>query len=126
MVGFIMFVTIAAVLIITGLINLGSKAREQEKTDKIFFQEQLILAKEECYKISRQFDKQLAFERKKYGKPDRSGVIIYDDWVNEGIESFFQNTVSPQLLDVQRECLIRSSAYPEIIDKVASMAAKEL
>lgn len=124
MTGFLIFLII--VVIATGLYNLGSKARRLEKTDEDFFQNQLILAKQQCYQISQQFARQLAMERIKYVREDSEGNLVNDEWMNKGVESFFQTTIVPKLVDVHRECLIQYSAYPEIIDQVASNAQEEL
>jgi hypothetical protein len=126
MTGFLIFIVVAVIISITGLYNLGSKARKLEQTDEEFFQSQLILAKQECFEISKQFARQLALERSKYVRKDSDGNLLDDEWMNKGVESFFQTTVCPKLVDVQRECLIQFSAYPEIIDKVASSAQQEL
>ena len=126
MTGFLIFLAIALLIAITGLYNLGSKARQQEQTDEDFFQSQLILAKKECYQISKQFAHQLANERTKYVCDNGDGNLVADDWMNEGVESFFQSTISPKLVDAQRECLIQHGAYPEIIDQVALSAQEKL
>jgi len=124
MTGFLIFLVVAVLVSITGLYNLGSKARQLEQTDEDFFQSQLILAKRECYQISKQFAQQLAMERTKYVCDD--GDLVDDDWMNKGVESFFQTTICPKLVVAQRECLIQYGAYPEIIDQVAVNAQEEL
>ena len=124
MTGFLIFLGVAVLISIKGLYNLGSKARQLEQTDEDFFQSQLILAKRECYQISKQFAQQLAMERTKY--VCENGDLVGDDWMNKGVESFFQTTICPKLVDAQRECLIQYGAYPEIIDQVALSAQEEL
>lgn len=126
MTGFLIFLVFAVIISITGLYNLGSKARQLEKTDDDFLQSQLVLAKQECYQISKQFARQLAMERTKYIRSDGDGNLLHDDWMDKSVESFFQTKICPKLVDVQRECLIQYSAYPEIIDQVASSAQQEL
>lgn len=126
MTGFVIFLVLAVIISITGLYNLGSKARKLERSDEEFFHNQLILAKQECFQISKQFARQLALERRKYIREDSEGNLLDDDWMNKGVESFFQTTVCPKLVDVQRECLIQFSAYPEIIDQVASSAQHDI
>lgn len=126
MTGFFIFLVIAVIISVTGLYNLGSKARRLEQTDEDFFHCQLILAKRECYQISKQFERQLAIERTKYMREDDEDGLLHDDWFNKGVESFFQTTICPKLVDAQRECLIQFGAYPEIIDHVASTAQEEL
>ena len=124
MTGLLIFIGIGLIVIVTGLYNLGKKARKMEESDKDFLQGQLQLAKKECYHISERFARQLADERNSYinGKRNANG---YEEWMTKGVETFFNTIVSPKLIDVQRECLIQYSAYPEIIDKVATLAEKE-
>lgn len=122
MIGIVFFVVIALMLIATGLYNLGTKARQLEQTDEEFFQSQLMLAKQECYKISQPFSQQLAMERQRYFHGHTNEDNGYSEWMSKGVESFFKYTVSPKLVDVQRECLIQHGAYPEIIEEVAVSA----
>jgi hypothetical protein len=126
MIGLLIFLVIGSIVILTGLYNLGAKARKLEESDDDFLQNQLQLAKNECYHISEQFSRKLARERRSYilnNKNNRSG---YEEWMTKGVEIFFNTTVSPKLIDAQRECLIEYGAYPEIIDKVAVLAEMEL
>jgi len=125
MTGILIFSIVSSVVIATGLYNLGVKAREMDRTDEDFFQLQLQLAKNECYKISEQFAKELASERRTYIHNSAKTGKGYDEWMTKGVETFFNTIVSPKLVDVQRECLIQYSAYPEIIDRVAISAQKE-
>lgn len=125
MTGLIIFIGIGLAVIFTGLYNLGVKARKMEKSDEDFLLSQLYRAKEECYHISEQFAQQLARERKSYLLNNQRNGNGYDEWMTKGVEDFFNTTISPKLVDVQRECLIEYSAYPEIIDKVATTADKE-
>jgi len=122
MTGLLIFLVIGLVVIVAGLYNLGVKARKMEKSDEDFMQNQLQLAKDECYQISERFARQLALERNSYIINSKNNGSGYEEWMTKGVETFFITTVSPKLVDVQRECLIEYSAYPEIIDKVATLA----
>jgi hypothetical protein len=125
MTGLLIFLIIGLIVIIAGLYNLGIKARKLEESDEDFLQNQLQLAKNECYHISEQFAHQLAIERRNYILKHKHNESGYEEWMTKGVETFFNTTVSPKLIDVQRECLIEYGAYPEIIDKVAALAQQE-
>lgn len=126
MIGIVFFLVVGLLLIMAGLYNLGAKARRLEQTDEEFFQSQLLIAKQECYKISQPFSRQLAIERERYLHDNMNGSLGYSEWMSKGVESFFKYTVSPKLVDVQRECLIQFGAYPEIIDEVAVTAQEQM
>ena len=117
--GLLIFGVLGVVVAGTGLYNLGTKARKLERTDEDFFLNQLEMAKSECYHISKQFAAYLAEERRKYLDSDQNRNTGYHLWMTKGVENFFYSKVSPRLVDVQRECLVQFSAYPEIIDQVA-------
>jgi len=104
---------------VSGLYNMGRKARKQEQTDEDFFRKQLHLARQQCHEIALQFSDFLCDQRTKYLRKDQYGNLIYDDWFKLGIEPFFHSKVSPRLVDVQRDFLINYGNYTEIIDHVA-------
>lgn len=118
-------IVLGLMLIVAGLYNLGMKARKLERTDDVFLQRQLSLAKQECYSISKQFSIQLAKERKMYLNGNSRTNNGYNEWMTKGVERFFRSEISPKLVDAQRECLIQYGAYTEIIDQVASIAQEE-
>ena len=123
--GLIALIIVGLAVAIAGLYNMGTKARKLERTDQDFLQQQLVLGKKECYRISRQFSRQLAFERKKYINAEKNGNLGYNEWMTKGVDTFFKLKVSPELGKAQRECLVQFSAYPEIIDRVAATAQDE-
>ncbi len=121
----IALIIVGLIVAIAGLHSLGNKARKLERTDQDFLQQQLVLGKNECYRISRQFSRQLASERKRYINAETNGDIGYNEWMTKGVDTFFESKVSPRLVNAQRECLIQFSAYTEIIDRVAATAPSE-
>ena len=125
MTGLLIFSGVAIMFTITGLLNLGTKARKLEETDESFLLNELNLAKQECYTIAKQYSDELVIERKRY-LDEGNNKGGYSEWITNGVERFFLSKISPKLKDLQRDCLIYFSAYPEIIDQVAKEAPRDI